>query len=291
MGVVGFALTRRNPDEISTLDSSPGPATSAPSSALAPRDSMPTAFGDGVEMVVYLAAGASPDSVDRVRGVLTAFPQLITSDGVRYLDRDESLVEARRLLAADPTALGSLTTETVPTVFYVDPIDPANPAELAGLADEIKVLPEVLRVDLEPGATPVIPTGTAAPPTTQPPPLLTDGPPLFGDPEIGASSPNFLAAGDAIREAKANTPGLSQMDPVLVGPVDVIEPGEIRIDVQLPSGSDFTDVGYMLPGDVDEHLYFSPTIEPIGPDDGLVQVVLHVAGVTSPYLDFRIWIQ
>lgn len=285
IGTIGVLLTRRGGDGVVPVASIPTAelstvAFTAP--ATAPMAD-PWPFPEGVEMVVYVAAEASPEEIDRVRSVLTAYPTIVSATGLRYLDAAESRKVAEQQLADDPVTLALLTPDVIPTLFTVDPIDPVNVAELAGLAEVLRQMPEVYNAALESEKGTTTPFGTPAPTTTQLPPLLTDGPPLFGDPETGASSELFLAAGEEFRAAG--------LEPTLVGPFDITGLGEIRIDVQLPTGSDSTDVGFVYPGDTDAYANFIPTVEPVGPDDGLVQVVLNVVSFTAPYLDYRIWLQ
>jgi hypothetical protein len=131
------------------------PATSAPQAD--PTSDATTRWRDGVAMVVYMRPGAAASSLELVRSVLSESVEIAGPDGVHYLDITESIVEAQRVLADDPASLALLNEANVPTAFYVTPTDTATPNELVGLADSLENLPEVLRVDVDPTGTPVIP--------------------------------------------------------------------------------------------------------------------------------------
>jgi hypothetical protein len=76
-------------------------------------------------------------------------------------------------------------------------------------------------------------------------------------------------------------------DPLIIKP----EAGEVRIPVQHTTGTDTTDISFISPGDTFDHIEMSPGVEAVGPDDGLVDIVITVTGVKNPYLDFSLWIQ
>lgn len=69
-------------------------------------------------------------------------------------------------LAADPITLELLTTENVPTAFYLTPTPEAAYGDLAGAAAYIESLPNVLRVDIDPSGRPNTPGVSDTPTTT-----------------------------------------------------------------------------------------------------------------------------
>lgn len=134
---------------------------------------------DGVRMIVFVLAGASDESLELIRDNLEMLPN-IDPDRIRYLGPEESLDQARRLLADDPVTFELLNVENIPTAFYVTPIEGTTYDELAEVAAFVETLPQVARVDIDPEGRPSIPgvpesdeTARSAGPTNATAPVTT----------------------------------------------------------------------------------------------------------------------
>ena len=144
VGGLAFVASRRGDDD---------PVATAPTASSSPDDSRladSAPWEDGVRMIVYVGAEALEESLQSVRDALEGFSDIVDADGIRYLGPQESLDEARRLLADDPVTLDLLTVENIPTAFYVAPRDGVTGEALRDAAALIEVMPNVTRVDLHP---------------------------------------------------------------------------------------------------------------------------------------------
>lgn len=150
-GVALFAV--RSDDDTATT----APSVSPPPDDDRPAGSVPTPFVDGVRMVVYVGAEASNQSLQFIRDALAELSDTLDPAGIRYLDPDESLEEARRLLVDDPDTLELLDVENIPTAFYITTTEAVTYDELATAAAIIETLPNVTRVDIDPEGRPVMP--------------------------------------------------------------------------------------------------------------------------------------
>ena len=97
----------------------------------------------GVEMIVYVKHGATPDQVTYLEGALLSQTSVIKS--VEYCDETCSAALAGTLLAGDPGALEQLLPG-IPSLFRVTPIDQSSGAVLRSLKAEFKSLPNVYDV-------------------------------------------------------------------------------------------------------------------------------------------------
>ncbi len=105
-------------------------------------------WAGGVQMIVYVHAeySESPEKLALVEATLKANPTVVDVDKLRYLDRDESLAEAKRLFAADPGTYQLLEdSPNFPTQFKVTPRE--NQLEsLIALKDQFRVQPGIQSV-------------------------------------------------------------------------------------------------------------------------------------------------
>ena len=97
----------------------------------------------GVEMIVYVKHGATPDQITYLEGALLAQTSVIES--AVYCDEACSADAARTLFAGDPGALEQLLPG-IPSLFRVTPIDQDSGAVLRSLKAEFESLPNVVDV-------------------------------------------------------------------------------------------------------------------------------------------------
>ena len=98
----------------------------------------------GVEMIVFVENGASPEQLAIVKDALESTPEYISS--VNYFDVQQSLAEARRIFATDSEALQLLNENNIPTMFKVVPSDGTSIEVLSSISASFKGLPRVDRV-------------------------------------------------------------------------------------------------------------------------------------------------
>jgi hypothetical protein len=149
IGLLGIAIVR-DAEQAPSHGESASMLDQAASDALSP-------WRDGIRMIVYLSPGAPHPSTEAVRHLIDQSVDTEAPTGIRYLGPQESLKQARRLLAEDPVALEQLDVTSIPTAFYVTPQGSVTHAELAAAASTIQVLPDVLRVDIDPRGQDLIP--------------------------------------------------------------------------------------------------------------------------------------
>lgn len=102
-----------------------------------------TEWTGGVEMIVYVKHGATPDQVAYLEGALLEQTSVIES--VEYCDEACSSAVATTLFAGDPGALEQLLP-AIPSFFKVVPIDQDNSAVLRSLKAGFESLPNVVDV-------------------------------------------------------------------------------------------------------------------------------------------------
>ncbi len=97
----------------------------------------------GVEMIVYVKNGATPDKVQLVQDALLSQSTVVES--AIYCDEACSADVARTLFAADPSALEQLLPQ-IPSFFKVKPVDQDSSEVLRSLKTEFSTLPNVIDV-------------------------------------------------------------------------------------------------------------------------------------------------
>lgn len=111
-------------------------------------DNLLSKWAGGVQMIVYVDAKATPEQIDTIQQALAQNSTVIDVSKLDYFDKQESLDEAKRLLAADPTAYSLLNLENIPTEFKVVPL-PGRLELLVKLADSFRTdIPKVSNVVL-----------------------------------------------------------------------------------------------------------------------------------------------
>ena len=105
-------------------------------------DNLLSKWAGGVQMIVYVSPTATPEQVTAVRSVLESNPTVVDVDKLQYLDFEQSLAEAKRLLAADPTTFRLLNQSNLPTEFKVVP----KPGQLNVLVELSNGFAEVAKV-------------------------------------------------------------------------------------------------------------------------------------------------
>ena len=101
-------------------------------------------WSGGVEMIVYVKHGATPDQITYLEGALLSQATVIES--VDFCDEACSADVARTLFAADPGALEQLLP-AIPSFFRVTPIDQDSSAVLRSLKSDFETLPNVAGVE------------------------------------------------------------------------------------------------------------------------------------------------
>jgi cell division transport system permease protein len=109
-------------------------------------DNQLSQWSGGVELIVYVENGASPENVTVIREALESTPDVIDSAKLEYLDVQASLIEAQRLFAGDPETLQLITAENIPTQFKVVPVEGTSAALLQQLSEGFRKLPKVYSV-------------------------------------------------------------------------------------------------------------------------------------------------
>ncbi len=109
-------------------------------------DNQLSQWSGGVELIVYVENGASPENVTVIREALESTPDVIDVTRLQYLDVPASLIEAQRLFAGDPETLQLITAENIPTQFKVVPVEGTSAALLQQLSEGFRKLPKVYSV-------------------------------------------------------------------------------------------------------------------------------------------------
>ncbi|MEI7547230.1 MAG: permease-like cell division protein FtsX, partial [Actinomycetota bacterium] len=94
----------------------------------------------GVEMIVYVKHGATPDKVALIESALLSQKTVVES--AEYCSEACSTQVASTLFAADPAALKQLLPQ-IPSFFKVKPVDQSNSEVLRSLKSEFLKLPNV----------------------------------------------------------------------------------------------------------------------------------------------------
>ena len=84
-------------------------------------DNLLSKWAGGVQMIVYVNANASDVNVAAIKTALEQNSTVIDTSKLDYFDKTQSLAEAKRLFAADPSAYALLTPANIPTEFKVVP--------------------------------------------------------------------------------------------------------------------------------------------------------------------------
>jgi cell division transport system permease protein len=99
----------------------------------------------GVEMIIFMRAGASQDQLDFIERNLEENSEFIAS--YRYCDVECSLAEADRLLAAEPGVLDLLSEDNIPTQFKAVPTEGTDVELLRRVTDAFAEGPGVFDVE------------------------------------------------------------------------------------------------------------------------------------------------
>jgi cell division transport system permease protein len=111
-------------------------------------DNLLSKWEGGVEMIVFMQAGATDEQRSVVESALNQQRGVVV-ESWRYCDVACSLAEAERLFAGDPVTLDLLTEANIPTQFKVVPTEGTTVQTLRALkADYQRGLPNVLSVEL-----------------------------------------------------------------------------------------------------------------------------------------------
>jgi cell division transport system permease protein len=110
-------------------------------------DNLLSKWAGGVQMIVYVKPSATPEQIEYIRGAISQSPNVVDVEKLQYLDFEQSLAEAKRLLAADPGTFALLSVNNLPTEFKVVPNDGRTDALLEFTSD-FAALPQVQRVVL-----------------------------------------------------------------------------------------------------------------------------------------------
>ncbi len=110
-------------------------------------DNLLSKWAGGVQMIVYVSPTASPEQVASIKAALESSPTVVDVGKLEYLNFTQSLAEAKRLLAADPTTFRLLTEANLPTEFKVVP-KAGQLNVLVELANGFAEVPKVQKVVL-----------------------------------------------------------------------------------------------------------------------------------------------
>ncbi len=118
--------------------------------AVGSNETAPTLFDGGVDLIVWVHAGANPDQVALIRNTLESMTGVLDTGNVLYFDHNQTIDEARRVLAADPEGLSLLlaSSDQVSSMFKVYALSSTGDQELAQLAEQFKSLPMVVDTQL-----------------------------------------------------------------------------------------------------------------------------------------------
>ncbi len=84
-------------------------------------DNLLSKWAGGVQMIVYVNANATDANVAAIKTALEQNSTVIDTSKLDYFDKTQSLAEAKRLFAADPSAFALLNKDNIPTEFKVVP--------------------------------------------------------------------------------------------------------------------------------------------------------------------------
>lgn len=98
----------------------------------------------GVEFIVFMKPEATQDQIDGVGNELKANPQVQASK-LRFLTKEQSFAEAKRLLGDNPSLIDALGVDGSPTQWKVVP-KTSDPDVIRSVANQFKDKPGVLEV-------------------------------------------------------------------------------------------------------------------------------------------------
>jgi cell division transport system permease protein len=107
-------------------------------------DNLLSKWEGGVEMIIFVNAGASADQLGVIEGALGNNPQFVES--FSYCDSQCSLNEAEIVLAGEPGTLELLTADNIPTQYKVVPTEGTDVELLRQLEGAFSELPNVFNV-------------------------------------------------------------------------------------------------------------------------------------------------
>ena len=107
-------------------------------------DNQLSLWSGGVEMIVYVENGASPEQLQVINDGLTSTPEYIAN--VTYFNVEQSLADARRIFATDAQQLSLLNENNIPTMFKIVPTNDTSIEVLRELAANYRGLPKVYNV-------------------------------------------------------------------------------------------------------------------------------------------------
>ena len=100
-----------------------------------------------VGMIVFVRPDVTPDALKLIEENLRSQPNVVDLEKLKYLDRDASFEEAKRVFVGDPTTLSLLSIDTIPSQFKVVPLT-TDPELVRNLALQYRTLPGVAGVSL-----------------------------------------------------------------------------------------------------------------------------------------------
>ena len=98
----------------------------------------------GVEFIVFMKPDAAQDQIDAVGNELKANPQ-VRADKLRFLTKEQSFAEAKRLLVDNPALIVALGLDGSPTQWKIVP-KTTDPDVIRSVANQFKNKPGVLDV-------------------------------------------------------------------------------------------------------------------------------------------------
>ena len=98
----------------------------------------------GVEFIVFMKPDAAQDQIDAVGNELKANPQ-VRADKLRFLTKEQSFAEAKRLLVDNPALIVALGLDGSPTQWKIVP-KTTDPDVIRSVANQFKNKPGVLEV-------------------------------------------------------------------------------------------------------------------------------------------------
>lgn len=107
-------------------------------------DNQLSLWSGGVEMIVYVENGASPDQLQIINDSLASTPNYI--DQITYFDVPASLADAQRLFATDDQQLSLLNENNIPTMFKIVPTPNTSIEVLRELAVNFRSIAKVQAV-------------------------------------------------------------------------------------------------------------------------------------------------
>ncbi len=110
-------------------------------------DNLLSKWAGGVQMIVYVNPAATPEQIASIRNDIGSVSNVVDVSKLQYLDYEQSLAEAKRLLAADPGTFERLNEGNLPTAFKIAPLQGKTDA-LVQYEEAFASLPLVQKVVL-----------------------------------------------------------------------------------------------------------------------------------------------